>query len=164
MTPLAEADAAQQLVGARSGVGDAVELEGEEDVLPRGEVAQQLEGLEDEADLAAPKEGEGVLVEVLEGLAVDADGALRGAVEAGEQAEEGGLAAARGAEDGDEVAGVDAEIDAVEHGEDAAAGGEPPDDAAALDAGGGFGHGRGEGTPMMGAWLPFRTGRRRRPC
>ena len=62
----------------------------------------------------APQQGEAVLRHRLDRRAVDPDLAGGGAVEAGHQGEQGRLAAARGAEDGDELAGIDRDVDVVE--------------------------------------------------
>ena len=82
----------------------------------------QLERLEDESDLLGAQAGAPVLVERAEILAVEMDRAAGGPVESGEQAEQRGLAAARGSDDGHERARLHVERDIVQHGERAAAG------------------------------------------
>ena len=69
---LAEADALEQGARARRAAAPAGELERQQDVLERGQVRQQLERLEDEADLPPPQPRQGVLGEVLDRRAVDA--------------------------------------------------------------------------------------------
>ena len=81
-----------------------VEFVREEDVFERGERGDELIGLEDEADGFAADLGEFVFGQVADGGAVEVDVAGGGCVEAREQAEQGGFAAAGGAHDGDELA------------------------------------------------------------
>jgi hypothetical protein len=88
--------------------------EREQDVLLRGEDRQQVEGLEDEADLVAAQLGQAAVVEAVELDAVEDDGARGRAVEAGEDVHERGLAGARGAHDRGEAAGREVDADAVE--------------------------------------------------
>ena len=135
MAALRQPHGGQQLVGASEGVGEAEQLDRQQHVLARGEVRQQLEALEDEADLLAAEQGEAVLRHRLDGGAVDQDLARGRAVEAGHQGEERRLAAPRGAEDGDELAGLDREIDMVEDRQLPAPRGEPAGELAQFNAG-----------------------------
>src|SRR3712207_6990132 len=64
--------------------------------------------------MAAAQLGELGVLHAGDVLAADVDGAVGGAVEAGEQVHERGLAGARGAHDGRELAGGDLERDAAE--------------------------------------------------
>ena len=92
------------------GVGHGVEVLGQHDVLERGEVRDQVKLLEDEADLLgaeAVERGGGHAEAYVD--AVDAELALGGAVEAAEEVDEGALAGAGGAGDGDPFAGDDGE-------------------------------------------------------
>ena len=66
-----QADLIEERVRPGGGVLDARELHREQDVLARREVAQQLEGLEDEAHAAAAQRGQFVLVHRRERRAVD---------------------------------------------------------------------------------------------
>ena len=77
---------------------DAAQLEPELDVLPRGHVREQAVRLEHHPHVALVGGHPG------EVLAADLDAARVGVLEAGEAAQRRGLAAARGAEQGDELA------------------------------------------------------------
>ena len=104
-------------------VGHGVEVLGEHDVLERREVGDQVELLEDEADLVGAEAvefggGHGGDVD-----AVDLELAGGGAVEAAEEVDEGGFAGAGGAGDGDPLAGDDGEGGVVEGADDAAVAG-----------------------------------------
>src|SRR5262249_26227135 len=61
-------------------------------------------------------------------LIADADGAAVGTLEAADQPEQRGLAAARGPENGNEAAGSDVEIDAAQHDVGAEAFAQPADE------------------------------------
>src|SRR4029078_9991609 len=80
-------------------------IEPESDVSGDGEQGQQPRLLEDHADL---------LVRGQNGLAVERDAALRRRVEAADGAQQGGLATARAADHGDDLADLDIERHAVE--------------------------------------------------
>jgi hypothetical protein len=73
-----------------------------------------MEGLEDEAHVAAAPQRERIVVAVVEARAVDADLARIRAVEAGDDVEQRRLARARLADDGEPFAGRDVEVDAGE--------------------------------------------------
>ena len=110
--------------GATGKLGVGVELVGEEDIFERGEGGDELVGLEDEAEGAAADGGELVFGEVGDGGAVEVDVAGGRGIETGEEAEEGRLAGAGGAHDGEELSGGDGEGDAFEDVEGAGAGAE----------------------------------------
>ena len=76
------------------------------DVLPRGKRRNEVVELEDEADVVAAVLGELLVVGLAQFLPVIADVAGGGAVEPAEDIQQRGLAAARGAEQDDELAGV----------------------------------------------------------
>ena len=114
---LAEADAIEQVAGAFAGVRAAFELQRQHDVLQGIEAVEQLERLEDEADVLGAHAGTLVLVEVGEGVAGQADVAGTGQIEPGEQAEEGGFAGAGTADDGQAVALGQVQIQVVEDGQ-----------------------------------------------
>ena len=92
----------------------AGELEREEDVLLRGEHGEEVEELEDEADVLAPELRQLGVAELGDGRPVDLDVALGGTVEAGEDVHEGRLAGARGPHDGGELAALDVQRDAAQ--------------------------------------------------
>src|SRR5207344_45598 len=72
-----------------------LEVQRQCDVLHAGERRQEIEKLENEADLVAAKAGQIVVGEGRDGLAVDANLARGGAIESTNQVEECGLAGAR---------------------------------------------------------------------
>ncbi len=113
---LAEAEAGEQLLGA--GVALLARHAGIHrrhfDVVARGGAAEQVVALEHEAEGLAPQARERVAVERGDVLAHEAVGAAGGAVEAAEEVHQRGLARTRGTHDGDELAGVDGEVDAVQ--------------------------------------------------
>ena len=117
------------------------QLERQQDVLAGRHVREELVRLEDEADLAPAQERQGVLRHRVDRGALEEDLAPRRPVEAGHQAEERRLAAPRRAEDGDELAGADGEVDVVEDPEHPGAGRKLFRDAAKLEEGR---HGRAE--------------------
>ena len=112
--PVGEADALDD--GVRPVLVDlaAGELEREDDVLLGREHGEEVEELEDEADVLAPELGQLGVPELRDGGAVDLDLALGRAVEAGEDVHERRLAGARRAHDGGELAALDVERDAAQ--------------------------------------------------
>nr|BFF22215.1 hypothetical protein GCM10025732_01800 [Glycomyces mayteni] len=84
--------------GAALGLGDAGEFGGELDVAGDG----------------APGQERGLLEDVAEAAGADLDRAGGGGLEPGREAEHRGLAAAGGADEGDEFAGADLQVDVVE--------------------------------------------------
>ncbi len=101
---------------AALGGGLVEELEGELDVFGGGEGREEVEELEDGADAASAQGGEWFGAEPVECFAAEPDGAGVGRGDAAEAVEQGGLAAAGGAEEGDALAGGDGEIDVGEEG------------------------------------------------
>src|SRR5699024_1478630 len=84
------------------------------DVVGHREVADQVEELEDEPDLAAAHLGPLGLAEALHAGAAELDLARRGPVEPAEQVQQRRLAAARWAGHGDELAFWDVDIHAAQ--------------------------------------------------
>src|SRR5207249_12214483 len=107
----------QALAGALADVriGSAQHLERVSHVLDHGAVVEQLEVLEDDADVA-PEIGNSRLAETAEVLSADQDLPAGGLLRAEEQAQQGALPGARGAGQPDELALVDAQGDVVENG------------------------------------------------
>ena len=112
----AEVDALEHGLGAGDalGGGGAVVDEGQLDVVQRGGAGEQVEGLEDEADLLVADAGELVVVELGDVVAVEPVLALGGRVEAADEVHQRGFAGAGGAHDGDVLVVADAEVDAAE--------------------------------------------------
>ena len=101
----------------RSLAPDALNEQWELDVFGGGEDGDQIEGLKDEADFFAAQRG-GLRGAESRGVdALDEDAAAGGLVDAADQVQQGGFAAAAGAGDGEEFAGIDAEADVVEGGD-----------------------------------------------
>jgi hypothetical protein len=113
---LAQPDAAQGLFGFTT-VGHAVDVLGQHDVLQRGEIRDQVELLEDEADGALAVAGQlagrhaGGTAEV---HTADPHPARARTVEAGEDVEKRGLAGAGRAGDGHPLALVDGQVELVQ--------------------------------------------------
>ena len=80
-------------------------VDGEQDVVEHGPPGKQHRRLEDDADVPA-RAGDGDAAQV--------DFAARGGKQAGQDLQEGRLPAARGADDGDELAFADGEVDPVQ--------------------------------------------------
>ena len=88
---------------------------GQQDVLLAGQLGDEVEGLEDEADVVAAHAGELALGAAVDALAGDLDGAGLGAVERAEEVQERRLARARAPDDGHELARAHLDGGAVEH-------------------------------------------------
>ncbi len=109
-----EAHLREQFARAGRGIPAAEELERQGDVFERGEVGKEVEGLEQEADVTPPEEGEAVLVERREIPPGDFDAPAARPLDAGDHGEESGLACAGGAGEGDRLAALDLEIDSAQ--------------------------------------------------
>ncbi len=109
-----EAHELEEFGGALGGGGvvEAVHAADEVEVLAGGELAEEGHALGDDADVALDLDG--VVEEV---FAEDLDGAGAGSEEAGEHLDGGGFAGAVGAEEAEELAGFDREIDVIDGGE-----------------------------------------------
>lgn len=99
-----QADPLEQAAGMLAGVATAVQLQRQHDVFQGVEAVEQLERLEHEAHMLGTHPGALVFIQRAEVVAGQHYLAGAGLVEAGEQAEEGGLARSRGADDGQAVA------------------------------------------------------------
>src|SRR5207245_9402099 len=100
--------ALQQFAGP-SGRRVGFQLRGDEDVLECGKVWQQVEELEDEANVVAAEPGQPRLTELAEVRAAHGDPTRRRPVEPGDHVEQGGLAAARRSHDRGELTLLDAD-------------------------------------------------------
>jgi hypothetical protein len=84
------------------------------DIAQRGERRQQVEALEDKADARTPHPGALGVREPREVGAVDGHGAGGGVGETAEYVKESRLPRTGGANDGDELAGLDRKVDVVQ--------------------------------------------------
>ena len=103
----AEEVAAAGFGGAAGFAGDHL---GEDDVLQRGELAQQMVELVDEADGVAADGGARRVGEGAGVAAVDQDGAGVGAFQQAGEVQQGGFAGAGGGDEGDDLAGLQGEM------------------------------------------------------
>jgi hypothetical protein len=112
----AEPDLGEDLLGALDACagGCAVVDEGQLDVMQGGGAGEQVEGLEDEADLLVADAGELIVVELGDVVTVEPVAALRRRVEAAEEVHQRGFAGAGGSHDGDVLVVLDADVDALE--------------------------------------------------
>ena len=114
----------------------ATDAQRQGDVLLGGQDGEQVVGLEDEADRAAPQQREVAVVEAVEARAVDLDPALGRPVEPGEDVQQRRLARARRAHDGREAAGRERHVDASEGVDGRRSRAEALDEVVAADHGG----------------------------
>ncbi len=143
---VAEADEVQHGLGLPPALrpGHAADLEREFDIAPDGAPVQQAGLLEDEA--VVPREAR-----LARAPAADGDGARGGGGEVGDDPQQGALAAAAGAEQGDERAGAHVEPDPFQGGDGlAAGGGEDLVDVGERDGGRVVGGCHGGGTSRCG--------------
>ena len=112
--PVSEPKAIEELRDPPSPIPASVEKEGELDVLGDGQTRHEVEELEDEPDLLAPQPGALADGEPGDVAAAQAHGALVGTIEAAGQVQEGRLARAAATDEGDRLAVVHHEVDAVE--------------------------------------------------
>ncbi len=103
--PFGQAHPFQPVPGACLGISHPSQIERQHDVFQGRQRGQQLKRLEDEADPALPARGQFILGERTHGFAMPAHPAAVGTVQTGQQAEQGGLARARGPHDGQAFTG-----------------------------------------------------------
>jgi hypothetical protein len=101
-------------LAARVGVA---EVHGQHDVLEDGQCGQQLEELEDHPHVLAAPDRHLPLAQGVDGRVADQHLAGGGPVDAGDHVDQGGLAAARLADHGHELAAVHQQVDLLECGE-----------------------------------------------
>lgn len=120
VSAFSQADAIEQRSGAHNRVVRPGKFEGHLNILTCRQGRDQLKGLEDEADFLASQPGAGVLVQSGEVDAIQDDAPVRGAIEAGEESQERGLAAAGRTDDRQETTGLKREADILQDNEVAA--------------------------------------------
>ena len=98
----------------RSAFFETGELQRQLDIFQRGQHRDQIELLEDEADVLVAPAGDLAVAERAQVLAEDADLAAGGPVHGGDQVQQRGFARARRPHERDELALVDLEVDVVE--------------------------------------------------
>src|SRR4051812_41547471 len=86
------------------------EIEWQHRVLERGQRRQELEELENDANVATTPDRQLLLTQRLDLLPVDDDGTFRRTVDAGDHVHDRRLAAPRRTDDSDHLAGVDRQI------------------------------------------------------
>ena len=111
---LPEPDLGEQRACRREGVAVAGELQRQRHVLERGHGRDQMEGLEQDADPVAPKQGQPVLVETAQIDAVDLHPAGARPLDPADDRHQAGLAGARGTHHAYAGAGLDHQIDAAQ--------------------------------------------------
>ena len=120
---LGEADPVEELAGAAARCAIAAQFQRQHDVLQSGQAVDELEGLEHEADAAGAHQRPGFFVQRRDAVAVQPDVARGRQVQAGENAEQGGLAGTGFADDGHLVAGGDVQAHVVQNRQRAFGGG-----------------------------------------
>jgi hypothetical protein len=90
-------------------------LQRNRDILERGHRRQQVEGLEDDADSAAPSAGKPVLIELREVRSRHPHPPGGGALEPGQDRHQRGLARSRWPQDRDALAAADLQVDPAQH-------------------------------------------------
>ena len=128
-------------------------------VVLRCQLSEKLVALEDKAEMLAPQPRQSVRVQVRHFLPGHPVAARGRAVQRAEDVHEGGFARTRGAHDGHHLSRLDAQVDAVEHGDRALPGRELPPQAAHLQQGPARGyHGAGPwGVGASAAASPITT-------
>src|SRR4051812_9062385 len=134
---LAEPDALEHVADRGAGEPLPGQPRWQRDVLLRGQRAEQVEGLEDEADALAAQARQGSLAELGQLVLAEPDAAAGGPVEARGALQEGGFAGPRGAHDRGERPASEGESDAVERVDGAVAAPEDAGDVRELDHAGG---------------------------
>jgi hypothetical protein len=100
--------------GDRGRFGGVRQLLSEGDVLANGQVGEQVAALKQQADVAPAHPGPDRLGLMAQALVADAYGSAVGFVGAGQARQQGGFAGAGRADEGDELAGPDAQADPLQ--------------------------------------------------
>src|SRR5439155_16926331 len=116
LAALTQPDLTEHVVGTRpaSAAVQAGRGEGSLDVLGRREGRDEVELLEDEADVVPAQVGQLLVAHPLEGVASEAHGALGGPVQRAQQLQQGALARATRSLHGDKLTRCDLEVDTVD--------------------------------------------------
>lgn len=114
---LAQADPLQQFRGAFTGILATVQLQRQHDVFQRIEAIEQLERLEDKADMLGADPRPLVFIQRTEGLSGESHFTAAGQVQAGQQPQERGFAGTRRADNGQAVALVQFQAEFVQDGQ-----------------------------------------------
>jgi len=114
---IGEPDSCEQVGGTGECTVIAAEIERHADVLERRERGNELKALKHEPNFLAAQPRPSIFAEASEVDVVEQHGSCARDVEAGEQAEQGGLAAAGWSDDGDEFAVRDREAHVAQHGD-----------------------------------------------
>ena len=117
MPPLADPEGIEKFPGAIDRVAGPRDLERYRDVFERGEVREEVERLEDEADVVRAELRQTLLIEPGDVGPGDLHGAGGRVIEPREQTKERGLAAARGSPDADDLPRRNFEVESAEDGE-----------------------------------------------
>jgi hypothetical protein len=113
--PMGEAYFGEQVPGHRRCPGSPAKIEGELDVLDRGEEGNQVPCLENDADAGAAEPGKTGVVEPAEVVPVENDSTRLGAGQTGDDAEKGRLPTSRSPDQTRRRAASDIEVCAAEH-------------------------------------------------
>ena len=111
---MAETDRRELFPGKRKGVAAAGQLQRHGDILDRGHGLDQVEGLEDDADGAAPEPRQRILAELGEIATRHDYPAAARLLEPRDHHQQGRLARARRSDDADALALLHSKIDAAE--------------------------------------------------
>ena len=115
LQPVAETDADEFVAGVLLRIGDAGELQRHRDVFQRRHGRNQMERLEHDADLAAAKARQRVLVERIEILAGDGDRAAIGPLQPRHHHQQRGLARTRRSDQANRLAAAYIQVDVFEN-------------------------------------------------
>ena len=115
MQPLAKPDGGQFAPGDVEGVAHIGKLQRHRNVFQRGHVGDQMEGLEDDANVAAAKIRQRILAKPMQGRAVDMDFAGIEPFQPGQHHQQRRFSRSRRPDDADGFTRIDTEVDPLEH-------------------------------------------------
>jgi hypothetical protein len=123
--PAGQSYPSQHRLGTCAGVAVAAQLQRKHHVFQRGQVRQELKGLEHEAQFGHAQPGAAIFVESIDIDAIEHDGTVGRRVQAGEQAQQRGLARAGRTDDRKRPTGLHGKIDVLQNREFAGSVGNP---------------------------------------